>query len=69
MQNIYDNLFTQPDRPFLLLQSLKGDLCIDWFKNEEELQEHAIYYKEIYGEEYKVKDALEIHSCRTIVTR
>ena len=58
------NVFTRPERPFLLLsQDNEGNVSYSWLETEEELQEVASELKE-YGD--KIIDAIEIGSCRTV---
>ncbi len=58
------NVFTRPERPFLLLsQDNEGNVAYSWLETEEELQEVASELKE-YGD--KIIDAIEIGSCRTV---
>lgn len=59
-----ENIFTRPERPFLLLsQDNEGNISYSWLETEEELQEVVFELKE-YGD--KIIDAIEIGSCRTV---
>lgn len=59
-----ENIFTKPERPFLLLsEDNEGNVSYSWLKTEDELQEVVSELKG-YGE--KIIDAIEIGSCRTI---
>lgn len=58
------NIFTKPERPFLLLsQDNEGNVSYSWLETEEELQEVA---SELKGYGDKIIDAIEIGSCRTV---
>lgn len=58
------NVFTRPERPFLLLsQDNEGNVSYSWLETEEELQEVA---SELKGYEDKIIDAIEIGSCRAV---
>lgn len=59
-----ENIFTKPERPFLLLsQDDEGNVSYSWLETEDELQEVA---SELKGCGNKIIDAIEIGSCRTI---
>lgn len=59
-----ENIFTRPERPFLLLsQDSEGNVSYSWLETEEELQEVA---SELKGYGDKIIDAIEIGSCRTV---
>lgn len=58
------NIFTRPERPFLLLsQDNEGNVSYSWLETEEELQEVA---SELKGYGDKIIDAIEIGSSRDI---
>lgn len=59
-----ENIFTKPERPFLLLsQDDEGNVSYSWLETEEELQEVVA---ELKGYGNRIIDAIEIGSCRTI---
>ena len=59
-----NNIFTKPERPFLLLsQDNEGNVSYLWLGTEDELQEVA---SELKGYGNRIIDAIEIGSCKTI---
>ena len=59
-----DNIFTKPERPFLLLsEDNEGNVSYSWLETEEELQEIA---SELKGYGNRIIEAIEIGKCRTI---
>nr|WP_051464595.1 hypothetical protein [Clostridium sp. 12(A)] len=59
-----DNIFTKPDRPFLLLSENNNSVVsYFWCETEEELQEVA---KDLIADGDKVIESIEIGSCRDI---
>ena len=56
------NLFTQPEKPFLLIYESDGDgLSVAWLEDKESLLEVV---EEVKGYGCKIIDAIEIGSCR-----
>lgn len=59
-----DNIFTKPERPFLLIfEDMEHNVSYNWLKTEEELQEVA---KEIRDSSGKIIDSIEIGSSRAV---
>ena len=57
-------VFTQPERPFLLIyESKKDGVSVAWMESKEELLEVV---EEVKGYGCKIIDAIEIGSCREV---
>lgn len=59
-----DELFVQPDKPFMLIYESREDgVSVAWFYSEEDLLECV---NEVKGYGCEIVDAIEIGSCRDI---
>lgn len=59
-----DNIFTKPERPFLLIfEDMEHNVSYSWLETEEELLEVA---NEIRDSSGKIIDSIEIGSCRDV---
>ncbi|WP_143322935.1 hypothetical protein [Clostridium sp. HBUAS56010] len=60
-----DNIFTKPERPFLIIyEDMEHNVSYSWLESEEEMKE---VFKEIRDSSGKIIDSIEIGSIRDVV--
>ncbi|RDU21926.1 hypothetical protein [Anaerosacchariphilus polymeriproducens] len=60
-----NNIFTRPEKPFLVVSHFEenGEINIEWCEDLEDVKEHINGYKADF-KDFVVDDIIEIGSCR-----
>lgn len=61
-----ENIFTKPDRPFLLIYTDEDTVSYAWLETEEELKE---VMEEVKSYGCTIQDAIEISGCRDLIDK